>query len=109
MRDVVQTKGAINEVRNLDQRSAAAAREIRALVDDSVEKVQAGSRLVDQAGATMADIVQGVSAASAGQNTGIEQVSGAITQMDQATSQIAGPCRGSSGRHGRLGKGLMQG
>jgi methyl-accepting chemotaxis protein len=57
----------------------------------------------------MADIVQGVSAASAGQNTGIEQVSGAITQMDQATSQIAGPCRGSSGRHGRLGKGLMQG
>jgi methyl-accepting chemotaxis protein len=79
VRDVVQTKGAVNEVRNLDQRSAAAAREIKALVD------------------------------GAGQNTGIEQVSGAITQMDQATSQIAGPCRGSSGRHGRLGKGLMQG
>jgi methyl-accepting chemotaxis protein len=88
-----------SEVRNLAQRSAAAAKEIKALIDDSVNKVQHGSALVDQAGATMAEIVQSVgrvtdimaeiSAASAEQTAGIEQVNQAITQMDQATQQNA--------------------
>jgi methyl-accepting chemotaxis protein-1 (serine sensor receptor) len=87
------------EVRNLAQRSAAAAKEIKGLIDDSVEKVQVGSELVDQAGATMAEIVQSVSrvtdimaeitAASLEQTAGIEQVNTAITQMDQATQQNA--------------------
>jgi methyl-accepting chemotaxis protein-1 (serine sensor receptor) len=87
------------EVRNLAQRSAAAAKEIKALIDDSVEKVQIGSELVDQAGTTMAEIVNSVSrvtdimgeitAASQEQTSGIEQVNQAITQMDQATQQNA--------------------
>jgi methyl-accepting chemotaxis protein len=87
------------EVRNLAQRSAAAAKEIKTLIDDSVEKVQVGSELVDQAGATMAEIVQSVSrvtdimaeitAASQEQTAGIEQVNQAIAQMDQATQQNA--------------------
>jgi len=87
------------EVRNLAQRSAAAAKEIKALIDDSVEKVQHGSELVDQAGATMAEIVQSVSrvtdimaeitAASLEQTAGIEQINSAITQMDQVTQQNA--------------------
>jgi methyl-accepting chemotaxis protein len=87
------------EVRNLAQRSAAAAKEIKQLIDDSVEKVQIGSELVDQAGGTMAEIVQSVSrvtdimaeitAASQEQTAGIEQVNTAITQMDQATQQNA--------------------
>jgi methyl-accepting chemotaxis protein-1 (serine sensor receptor) len=87
------------EVRNLAQRSAAAAKEIKTLIDDSVDKVQVGSALVDQAGATMAEIVQSVSsvtdimaeitAASQEQTSGIEQVNQAITQMDQATQQNA--------------------
>jgi methyl-accepting chemotaxis protein-1 (serine sensor receptor) len=87
------------EVRNLAQRSAAAAKEIKTLIDDSVEKVQVGSQLVDQAGTTMAEIVNSVSrvtdimgeitAASQEQTSGIEQVNQAITQMDQATQQNA--------------------
>ncbi|MCS0608781.1 methyl-accepting chemotaxis protein [Massilia solisilvae] len=87
------------EVRSLAQRSAAAAKEIKALIDDSVDKIRAGSTLVDQAGDTMADIVQGVSrvtdimaeisAASQEQTAGIEQVNKAISQMDQATQQNA--------------------
>jgi methyl-accepting chemotaxis protein-1 (serine sensor receptor) len=87
------------EVRNLAQRSAAAAKEIKGLIDDSVQKVHQGSELVDQAGATMADIVQSVSrvtdimaeitAASQEQTAGIEQVNSAITQMDQTTQQNA--------------------
>ncbi|MBQ5965783.1 methyl-accepting chemotaxis protein [Massilia sp. ZL223] len=87
------------EVRNLAQRSAAAAKEIKALIDDSVEKVQHGSELVDQAGATMAEIVQSVSrvtdimaeitAASQEQTAGIEQINSAVTQMDQVTQQNA--------------------
>jgi methyl-accepting chemotaxis protein-1 (serine sensor receptor) len=87
------------EVRSLAQRSAAAAKEIKTLIDDSVEKVQIGSELVDQAGGTMAEIVQSVSrvtdimaeitAASQEQTAGIEQVNTAITQMDQATQQNA--------------------
>ncbi len=87
------------EVRNLAQRSAAAAKEIKVLIDSSVERVDAGARLVDQAGATMDEIVTGVkrvtdimaeiSHASSEQNAGIEQVNGAIGQIDDATRQNA--------------------
>ena len=87
------------EVRNLAQRSAAAAKEIKALIGDSVEKVGAGAKLVDQAGATMDDIVASVkrvsdiiaeiSIASAEQTTGIEQINIAIMQMDQVTQRNA--------------------
>ena len=87
------------EVRNLAQRSAAAAKEIKLLIDDSVEKVHHGAALVDQAGATMNEIVQSVSrvtdimaeitAASQEQTAGIEQVNAAIVQMDQTTQQNA--------------------
>ena len=85
------------EVRNLAQRSAAAAKEIKALINDSVEKVGEGTRLVDQSGETLAEIVEGVkktseiigeiAAASEEQASGIEQVSKAITQMDEMTQQ----------------------
>ena len=88
-----------SEVRNLAQRSSAAAKDIKELIGDSVEKVEAGTRLVDQAGATMDDIVSGIArvadimseitAASAEQSAGIEQVNQAITQMDQVTQQNA--------------------
>jgi methyl-accepting chemotaxis protein len=87
------------EVRNLAQRSAAAAKEIKDLIGDSVEQVEAGSRLVDQAGATMeevvgsvkrvSDIISEIAAASDEQRTGIEQVNQAIVQMDQVTQQNA--------------------
>ncbi|GGB92506.1 methyl-accepting chemotaxis protein [Pseudoduganella buxea] len=87
------------EVRNLAQRSAAAAREIKTLIDDSVERVDAGARLVDQAGATMAEIVDSVrrvtdimgeiSTASIEQTAGIEQVNSAIAEMDQVVQQNA--------------------
>jgi methyl-accepting chemotaxis protein len=88
-----------SEVRNLAQRSAAAAKEIRGLISDSVTKVEAGGRLVDEAGVTMQEIVQGIgrvteimadiTLASAEQSTGIEQVNEAITQMDGVTQQNA--------------------
>ena len=88
-----------SEVRNLAQRSAAAAKEIRGLISDSVAKVYAGGRLVDEAGVTMQEIVQGIgrvtdimgdiAMASAEQTTGIEQVNEAITQMDGVTQQNA--------------------
>jgi len=88
-----------SEVRNLAQRSAAAAKEIKDLIGDSVEKVDAGSKQVDQAGATMEEIVNAVkrvtdimseiAAASSEQITGIEQVNKAITQMDEVTQQNA--------------------
>jgi len=88
-----------SEVRNLAQRSAAAAKEIRGLISDSVTKVEAGGRLVDEAGVTMQEIVQGIgrvtdimadiTSASAEQSTGIEQVNEAITQMDGVTQQNA--------------------
>ena len=88
-----------SEVRNLAQRSAAAAKEIRGLISDSVAKVDAGGRLVDEAGVTMQEIVQGIgrvtdimgdiAMASAEQTTGIEQVNEAITQMDGVTQQNA--------------------
>jgi methyl-accepting chemotaxis protein len=87
------------EVRNLAQRSAAAAKEIKTLIGDSVDKVDAGSRQVDQAGATMNEIVSAVkrvtdimaeiAAASNEQSAGIEQVNQAITQMDDVTQQNA--------------------
>jgi methyl-accepting chemotaxis protein len=87
------------EVRNLAQRSAAAAREVRTLIDDSVRKVGAGSELVQQAGSTMREIVDSVTRvnaligdiASAGeqQQAGIAQVNQAIAEMDDATQQNA--------------------
>ncbi|SFX12196.1 methyl-accepting chemotaxis protein [Janthinobacterium lividum] len=88
-----------SEVRNLAQRSSAAAKEIKGLIDDSVQKVEAGSQLVDKAGRTMDEIVQSISHvtqimnqitdASDEQRTGIEQVNQAIGQMDQVTQQNA--------------------
>jgi methyl-accepting chemotaxis protein len=88
-----------SEVRSLAQRSAAAAKEIKALIDNSVDKADAGSRLVDQAGTTMRDVVESIrrvadimgeiSAASQEQTDGIGQVQLAISQMDQATQQNA--------------------
>lgn len=88
-----------SEVRNLAQRSAAAAKEIKALIDSSVAKVDAGSRLVDQAGMTMQEVVQAIhqvtdimadiTAASLEQTAGIEQVRLAVVQMDQVTQQNA--------------------
>ncbi|WP_288410947.1 methyl-accepting chemotaxis protein [uncultured Herbaspirillum sp.] len=88
-----------SEVRSLAQRSAAAAKEIKSLIDDSVDKVEAGSQLVEQAGATMSevvtsvqrvtDIVGEIAEASREQSTGIEQVNRAITQMDEVTQQNA--------------------
>ena len=88
-----------SEVRNLAQRSAAAAKEIKVLIGDSVGKVDIGSRQVDDAGATMNEIVAAVkrvtdimaeiSAASDEQSAGIEQVNQAITQMDDVTQQNA--------------------
>lgn len=87
------------EVRNLAQRSAAAAKEIKDLIGDSVEKVGVGTKLVDQAGKTMdevvtsvkrvTDIMAEISAASIEQSQGIEQVNTAITQMDDVTQQNA--------------------
>ncbi|KWT76426.1 MULTISPECIES: PAS domain-containing methyl-accepting chemotaxis protein [unclassified Variovorax] len=87
------------EVRGLAQRSAAAAKEIKGLIDDSVGKVGAGSRLVAEAGRTMAEIVDSIgrvtdimgeiTSASQEQTTGIEQVNQAISQMDQVTQQNA--------------------
>jgi methyl-accepting chemotaxis protein len=87
------------EVRTLAQRSAAAAKEIKELIKDSVERVNTGSKLVDQAGATMneivesiqrvADIMGEITAATQEQSAGIEQVNRAISQMDQVTQQNA--------------------
>jgi methyl-accepting chemotaxis protein len=87
------------EVRNLAQRSANAAKEIKGLISDSVSKVESGSRLVDTAGKTMEEIVQSVkrvtdimaeiSAASQEQRAGIEQVNNAVMQMDKVTQQNA--------------------
>jgi methyl-accepting chemotaxis protein len=87
------------EVRNLAQRSAAAAKEIKSLIGDSVEKVEGGARLADEAGRTMQEIVQAVkrvtdimaeiSSASVEQSSGIEQVNAAIAQIDEVTQQNA--------------------
>ncbi|HEY0490659.1 MAG TPA: methyl-accepting chemotaxis protein [Telluria sp.] len=88
-----------SEVRTLAQRSAAAAKEIKELIGDSVEKVDAGTALVDQAGTTMGqvvasirrvtDIMAEISSASVEQTGGIEQVNAAIGQMDEVTQQNA--------------------
>ncbi|MEA5098753.1 MAG: methyl-accepting chemotaxis protein [Burkholderiaceae bacterium] len=87
------------EVRNLAQRSASAAREIKVLIDDSVSKVDEGSNLVDQAGTTMTEIVTGIqrvndimneiTVATREQVDGIEQINQAVMQMDQVTQQNA--------------------
>ena len=88
-----------SEVHNLAQRSAAAAKEIKTLIGDSVDKVDAGSKLVLEAGSTMGEIVDSVRrvtdimaeimSASVEQSAGIEQVNLAIGQMDQVTQQNA--------------------
>ena len=87
------------EVRSLAQRSAEAAKEIKGLISDSVERVQAGTQLVDRAGATIQDIVTSVqkladlvgeiSSASREQSSGISQVGETITQLDRTTQQNA--------------------
>ncbi|OZI62089.1 methyl-accepting chemotaxis protein [Bordetella genomosp. 11] len=88
-----------SEVRNLAQRSAAAAKEIKSLIDDSVSNVVAGNKLVAETGGTMDEVVANIRhlaemmneivAASQEQSSGIEQVNIAISQMDQATQQNA--------------------
>ena len=88
-----------SEVRSLAGRSAEAAKEIKTLINASVERVEQGTSLVDQAGATMTevvtsirrvtDIVGEISAASTEQSLGVSQVGEAVTQMDQATQQNA--------------------
>ncbi|MEO5933566.1 MAG: methyl-accepting chemotaxis protein [Duganella sp.] len=88
-----------SEVRNLAQRSAAAAKEIKTLIGASVEQVQAGAALVDQAGSTMQGIVESIrsvtdimgeiSAANQEQTSGIEQINQAIVQMDDTTQKNA--------------------
>ncbi|HJV53902.1 MAG TPA: methyl-accepting chemotaxis protein [Noviherbaspirillum sp.] len=88
-----------SEVRTLAQRSASAAKEIKALIVDSVEKVDAGSSLVDHAGKTMdevvasiaqlAEIIDHITMASREQSAGIEQMNQAITEMDAITQQNA--------------------
>ncbi|MDE2427162.1 MAG: HAMP domain-containing protein [Burkholderiales bacterium] len=88
-----------SEVRNLAQRSASAAKEIKTLIGDSVEKVGAGTKLVDQAGTTMDEVLNSVrqltsiiseiASANSEQTTGIEQINRAIVQMDQVTQQNA--------------------
>jgi methyl-accepting chemotaxis protein len=88
-----------SEVRALAQRSAGAAREIKTLISDSVERVAEGTALVDRAGTTMTEIVQSIqrvtdiiaeiSSASSEQSSGVQQVCQAVTQMDHATQQNA--------------------
>ncbi|OFA06479.1 methyl-accepting chemotaxis protein II [Duganella sp. HH101] len=87
------------EVRNLAQRSAAAAKEIKTLIHDSVDKVGSGTRQVEEAGSAMqaivqsiqsvADVIGEISAASQEQTSGIEQINDAVMQMDQVTQQNA--------------------
>ena len=87
------------EVRNLAQRSAEAAKEIKALIGDSVDKVESGAKLVRDAGSAMNEIVSGVqrvsdiigeiSAAAGEQRAGIEQVNGAVSELEQMTQQNA--------------------
>ena len=88
-----------SEVRSLAQRSASAAKEIKSLIDDSVQKVDIGSNLVEQAGATMQQVVASVrrvtlivaeiSAASSEQSIGIDEIGHVITQIDKTTQQNA--------------------
>ncbi|MFN8586446.1 MAG: methyl-accepting chemotaxis protein [Candidatus Eisenbacteria bacterium] len=107
------------EVRNLAQRSASAAKEIKNLIEDSVDKVEAGSKLVNQSGATLeeivhavkrvTDIVSEIAASSREQSTGIEQVNTAVTQMDSVTQanasqteELAGTAEGLSAQAGQM-------
>jgi methyl-accepting chemotaxis protein len=86
-------------VRNLAQRSADAAKEIKVLIDESVGKVEGGVRLVHETGETIAEVVtafqqlsqlvSGIAEASREQAFGIEQISGAVSQMDEVTQQNA--------------------
>jgi methyl-accepting chemotaxis protein len=88
-----------SEVRSLAGRSAAAAKEIKQLITDSVSRVEQGTMLVDEAGATMTEVVDSIqrvndimgeiSSASAEQSAGVLQIGSAVTQMDQATQQNA--------------------
>jgi methyl-accepting chemotaxis protein len=88
-----------SEVRSLAQRSASAAHEIKALIDDSVAKVDTGTKLVGEAGQTMdevvasvkrvSDIVAEITAAGAEQSQGIEQINNAVVHMDENTQQNA--------------------
>jgi methyl-accepting chemotaxis protein len=100
------------EVRNLAQRSSTAAREVKALIDESVAKIHAGTQLVEHAGATMQDIVHSVkqvsgmvgaiTTASDEQRQGIEEVNRAISQMDQVTQQNAALVEQAAGAVGTL-------
>ena len=107
------------EVRNLAQRSAGAAKEIKGLIQDSVAKVQAGTELVNQSGQTLAeivtsvkrvtDIVSEIAAASREQAGGMEQVNKAVTQMDQVTQgnasqteELSGTAEGLAGQAAHL-------
>ncbi|MCK6403291.1 MAG: methyl-accepting chemotaxis protein [Sphaerotilus natans subsp. sulfidivorans] len=100
------------EVRNLAQRSAEAAREIKALISTSVERVEQGVSLVDQTGRSVGDVVESIrrvsdivaqiSAASAEQSTGVAQVGQAVTQMDRATQQNAALVEQSAAAAGTL-------
>lgn len=88
-----------SEVRNLAQRSASAAKEIKTLINDSVEKVDVGARLVDQAGATMNEVVTSIqrvtdlmgeiTSAGQEQESGIDQINLAVSEIDAATQQNA--------------------
>ncbi|GAB4562074.1 MAG: PAS domain-containing methyl-accepting chemotaxis protein [Rhizobacter sp.] len=100
------------EVRNLAQRSAQAAKEIKSLIADSVDKVESGSKVVSSAGQTMADVVSQVqrvseliaeiTSASAEQSTGIAQVSQAVNQLDEMTQQNAAMVEQSSAAAGSM-------
>ena len=100
------------EVRNLAQRSANAAKEIKILIGDSVDKVDDGGRLVDQAGATMrqvmtsvkqvSDIMSEIASASEEQSAGIEQINQAVAQMDEVTQQNAALVEESAAAAGSL-------
>ena len=100
------------EVRNLAQRSSTAAREVKALIDESVAKIHAGTQLVEHAGTTMQDIVHSVkqvsgmvgaiTTASDEQRVGIEEVNRAISQMDQVTQQNAMLVEQAAGAVGTL-------
>jgi len=88
-----------SEVRNLAQRSAEAAKEIKTLISTSVDRVEQGSQLVDEAGVTMSEIVAAItrvtgimreiSSATSEQSAGVSQVGEAVVQMDQVTQQNA--------------------
>ncbi|WP_425400675.1 methyl-accepting chemotaxis protein [Aeoliella sp.] len=113
------------EVRSLAQRSATAAREIKGLIEDSVDKVKAGSDLVNKSGETLqeivtsvkrvTDIVAEIAAASQEQTTGIEQINRAVTQMDHVTQsnasqteEMSGTATALSGQSGRLQEAIAQ-